>query len=109
MIESFRNCPPPLLRQVDILGRDCFGQKVDDHVNGVPGSWAVSDDPAWNTSADPRWSSYGTRVVFYQVQTTLPACGGADPLPCYPSKEPGMGSRDEQQWVDEFKSWAWQN
>jgi hypothetical protein len=54
--------------------------------NGAPGS--VSD-PNWNGEADPRWSPDGTSDVYWQGMVTPPACGGANPLPCPTSTEPG--------------------
>jgi hypothetical protein len=46
-------------------------------------------DPNWNGMADPRWSPDGTSVVYWQALVTTPACGGANPLPCPVSTEPG--------------------
>jgi hypothetical protein len=46
-------------------------------------------DPNWNGEADPRWSPDGTSVVYWQAMVTAPACGGANPLPCPTSTEPG--------------------
>jgi hypothetical protein len=46
-------------------------------------------DPNWNGMADPRWSPDGTSVVYWQSLVTAPACGGANPLPCPASTEPG--------------------
>jgi hypothetical protein len=54
--------------------------------DGAPGS---ASDPNWNASADPEWSPDGTAVVYNQRQVTAPACGGANPLPCPESNEPG--------------------
>ncbi|WP_416970787.1 TolB family protein [Streptomyces sp. 4F14] len=45
--------------------------------------------PDWNASADPRWSPDGTAVVFNERLLSAPACGGANPLPCPVSTEPG--------------------
>lgn len=64
------------------------GQKLNAEGSGVPGSGDIND-PEWNGMADPKWSWDGTRIVYTQVQTMSPACGGANPLPCYPSKEDG--------------------
>ncbi|HTZ69085.1 MAG TPA: hypothetical protein VMB71_00395 [Acetobacteraceae bacterium] len=47
------------------------------------------NDPNWNGMADPRWSWDGTRVVYWQALAVPPACGGANPLPCEASTEPG--------------------
>jgi hypothetical protein len=54
--------------------------------NGKPGS---ASDPNWNGMADPRWSPDGTSVVYWQAMVVSPACGGANPLPCPTSTEPG--------------------
>ncbi|KAH7222642.1 uncharacterized protein BKA55DRAFT_668195 [Fusarium redolens] len=67
---------------------DYFGQKVNGRGDGVPGSGDYND-PEWNAMADPKWSPDGTQIVYGDVQTLPPACGGINPLPCYPSKEPG--------------------
>ncbi|KAF2012975.1 hypothetical protein BU24DRAFT_374872 [Aaosphaeria arxii CBS 175.79] len=64
------------------------GQKINGNANGIPGSYAVND-PEWNAMADPRWSPDGTAIAYWQAQTIAPSCGGANPLPCYPSKAPG--------------------
>ncbi|KAM5343423.1 hypothetical protein ACJ41O_011960 [Fusarium nematophilum] len=65
-----------------------FGQKINGEGEGVPGS-GDHNDPEWNAMADPRWSPDGTQIVYWEAQTISPACGGANPLPCYPSQEPG--------------------
>ena len=65
-----------------------FGQKLNAEGSGVPGS-GDTNDPEWNGMADPKWSWDGTKVVYTQVQTMAPACGGENSLPCYPSKEDG--------------------
>jgi hypothetical protein len=54
--------------------------------DGAPGS---ASDPNWNAMADPSWSPDGTAVVYRQNLVTAPACGGANPLPCPESNEPG--------------------
>jgi hypothetical protein len=54
--------------------------------DGKPGSIS---DPNWNGMADPRWSPDGTSVVYWQAMVVPPACGGANPLPCPTSTEPG--------------------
>jgi hypothetical protein len=64
------------------------GQEINSASSGVPGSGAV-DDPEWNGRADPWFSPDGTRIVYWQAKTVSPACGGANPLPCYNSTEPG--------------------
>jgi hypothetical protein len=61
------------------------GQRLNAGV-GTPGSIS---DPNWNAMADPRWSPDGTSVVYFQGLVTAPACGGANPLPCPESTEPG--------------------
>ncbi|GAQ03692.1 hypothetical protein ALT_1013 [Aspergillus lentulus] len=67
---------------------DYFGQRVTGNENAKNGSghW---NDPTWNSGADPRWSLDSRQIVFDQFNTISPACGGINPLPCYPSKEPG--------------------
>ncbi|KAM0327929.1 hypothetical protein ACHAQA_005328 [Verticillium albo-atrum] len=67
---------------------DYYGQKVNGPGNGVPGSGDV-DDPEWNAMADPKWSPDGTAIAYWQAQTISPACGGQNPLPCYPSTAQG--------------------
>nr|POE53585.1 hypothetical protein CFP56_28807 [Quercus suber] len=67
---------------------DYYGQSINNASSGVPGSGAI-DDPEWNGGADPWFSPDGTGIVYYQAQTVSPACGGANPLPCYNSTEPG--------------------
>jgi hypothetical protein len=52
----------------------------------VPGSVC---DPNWNGGADPRWSPDGTQVSYWQGLAVSPACGGANPLQCETSTEPG--------------------
>jgi hypothetical protein len=61
------------------------GQRLNDG-DGKPGSIS---DPNWNGMADPRWSPDGTSVVYWQALVVPPACGGANPLPCPASTEPG--------------------
>ncbi|KAH7146199.1 hypothetical protein EDB81DRAFT_485651 [Dactylonectria macrodidyma] len=63
-----------------------FGQRINDQGSGEPGSGDYND-PEWNGRADPRFSLDGTKIVYWEEQTFSPACGGANPLPCYPSKE----------------------
>ncbi|CEI67636.1 hypothetical protein FVEN_g5717 [Fusarium venenatum] len=67
---------------------DYFGQKINGDGEGVRGSGDFND-PEWNAMADPRWSPDGTQIVYGDVHTLPPACGGKNPLPCYRSKEPG--------------------
>lgn len=62
------------------------GQQLNAAGDGRPGS---INDPNWNGTADPRWSPDGTSVVFWQALAVTPACGGANPLPCETSTEPG--------------------
>lgn len=63
------------------------GQQINAVGDGVPGGGAYND-PEWNAQADPKWSPDSTQIVYYQMQTTSPECGGANPLPCYASTEP---------------------
>lgn len=67
---------------------DYFGQQINAEGSGVPGSGAIND-PEWNGRADPKWSFDGTKIVYTQALTLSPSCGGANPLPCYPSTEEG--------------------
>ncbi|KAM0341656.1 hypothetical protein ACHAPU_009902 [Fusarium lateritium] len=67
---------------------DYFGQKVNEPGEGVPGSGDYND-PEWNAMADPKWSPDSTQIVYGEAQALPPSCGGTNPLPCYPSKEPG--------------------
>lgn len=46
-------------------------------------------DSNWNGRADPRWSPDGTSVAYWQAMVVPPQCGGANPLPCPTSTEPG--------------------
>lgn len=59
---------------------------ADDHLGERvnPGS-----DPNWNASADPVWLADSTAAVWAENQVVAPACGGANPLPCPVSTEPG--------------------
>ncbi|MEH0421270.1 hypothetical protein [Streptomyces sp. B21-083] len=43
----------------------------------------------WNAGADPRWSPDGTSVAYYERLVSFPSRGGANPLPCPASTEPG--------------------
>lgn len=45
--------------------------------------------PNWNAGADPRWSPDGAAVAYQERLVSAPACGGANPLPCPTSSEPG--------------------
>ncbi|KAF4629202.1 hypothetical protein G7Y89_g8950 [Cudoniella acicularis] len=62
------------------------GQKINAAGGGSLGS---VNDPQWNGMADPKWSHDGTAIVYWQQMTHFPACGGANPLPCPKSTEPG--------------------
>ncbi|KAH6980873.1 hypothetical protein BKA56DRAFT_486732 [Ilyonectria sp. MPI-CAGE-AT-0026] len=64
-----------------------YGQKINGPGFSAPGSGDFRD-PEWNGQADPRWSPDSTRLVYWEAHVESPACGGANPLPCYPSKEP---------------------
>jgi len=65
-----------------------FGQKLNSEGSGVAGSGDIND-PEWNGAADPKWSPDGNRIVYTQKLTIAPACGGRNPLPCYPSTAEG--------------------
>ncbi|KAF5260190.1 hypothetical protein QWA68_014970 [Fusarium oxysporum] len=65
-----------------------FGQQVNAGYDSTPGSGSPSD-PEWNSMADPKFSWDGTQIAWTQSQTVSPACGGHNPLPCYPSKAQG--------------------
>lgn len=67
---------------------DYYGQRLDDQGSGFSGSGDYND-PEWNARADPRWSPDGTQIVWWEEIALSPACGGHNPHPCYPSKEPG--------------------
>jgi len=58
-------------------------------LNAGDGKAGSISDPNWNGMADPRWSPDGTSVAYWQALVTSPACGGANPLPCPTSTEPG--------------------
>lgn len=68
---------------------------------GLPGS---ASDPNWNARADPAWSPDGTNVVYWQALVTAPDCGGANPLPCPVSTEPG--GRDARLMIAHLPSRA---
>lgn len=75
----------PYLLAVDDTREDYPGQQLNAG-SGAPGS---ASDPDWNGRADPAWSPDGTRIVYWQALVTAPSCGGANPLPCPASTEPG--------------------
>jgi hypothetical protein len=71
---------------------DSYGDRGNyrgQQLNAGPGTPGSPSDPNWNSRADPAWSPDGTRVVYWQALVTSPACGGANPLPCPESTEPG--------------------
>jgi hypothetical protein len=81
---------PYLLDQYGDRG-NYAGQQLNACPGGAtpkPGSGSICD-PLWNGRADPAWSPDGTNVVYWQALVTAPACGGANPLACPASKEPG--------------------
>ncbi|KAF2008493.1 hypothetical protein BU24DRAFT_360200 [Aaosphaeria arxii CBS 175.79] len=80
---------------------DYFGQKLNAAGSGIPGSGAIND-PEWNGMADPRWSPDGTEIVYWQAFTVSPACGGANPLPCY--KSTAQGGRDARIMIAKLAS-----
>jgi len=65
---------------------DYQGQQINGGFNDGPGGIS---DPNWNGRADPAWSPDGTKIVYWQSLVTPPECGGANPLPCPESTEPG--------------------
>ncbi|KAH7119221.1 saponin hydrolase precursor [Dactylonectria macrodidyma] len=65
-----------------------FGQQINAGYDATPGSGSPSD-PEWNSMADPKFSWDGTQIAWFQSQTVSPACGGHNPLPCYPSTAQG--------------------
>jgi hypothetical protein len=75
----------PYLLALDDRREDYPGQQL----NAGPGAPGSASDPNWNGRADPAWSPDGARVVYWQALVTSPACGGANPLPCPNSTEPG--------------------
>ena len=71
---------------------DRYGDRGNYHgqqLNAGPGAPGSPSDPNWNGRADPTWSPDGTHVVYWQALVTAPACGGANPLVCPESTEPG--------------------
>ena len=58
-------------------------------LNAGPGTPGSPSDPDWNGRADPAFSPDGSNVVYWQALVTAPACGGANPLRCPVSTEPG--------------------
>ncbi|WP_232794179.1 MULTISPECIES: TolB family protein [Pseudofrankia] len=78
---------------------DYQGQRINGSGDGSPGA---VDDPNWNGMADPRWSPDGTAVVYWQALAVAPACGGANPLPCETSTEPG--GRTARMMIARFTS-----
>jgi hypothetical protein len=71
---------------------DRYGDRGNYHgqqLNAGPGTPGSASDPNWNGRADPAWSPDGTKVVYWQALVTTPACGGANPLSCPKSIEPG--------------------
>lgn len=65
-----------------------YGQKINGPGFSELGSGELND-PQWNGQADPKWSPDATKVVYWETQALSPACGGANPLPCFPSREEG--------------------
>lgn len=63
-----------------------FGQRINAAGDGSDGS---VNDPNWNGRADPQWSPDATKIAYWQALAIAPACGGANPLPCENSTEPG--------------------
>lgn len=68
-----------------------FGQQVNAHGDGSPGS---INDPNWNGLADPKFSPDGTQIVYHQGLVIPPACGGGNPLPC--PKSTAQGGRTKR-------------
>lgn len=66
-----------------------WGEYAGQQLNAGPGAAGSASDPNWNARADPAWSPDGTDVVYWQALVTSPDCGGANPLPCPKSTEPG--------------------
>ncbi|KAL6915321.1 hypothetical protein FSST1_006816 [Fusarium sambucinum] len=64
-----------------------YGQKINGPRSSKSGSGDLRD-PEWNGQADPNWSPDSTQIVYWEAHVQAPACGGINPLPCYPSKEP---------------------
>ncbi|MBB5896152.1 hypothetical protein [Kutzneria kofuensis] len=61
-------------------------------VNAATGASAQVNpgaDPNWNAGADPVWLADSSAVVWAENLVTAPDCGGAHPLPCPVSTEPG--------------------
>jgi hypothetical protein len=72
-----------------LLATDDQQEGPGQQLNAGPGEPGSVSDPNWNGRADPAWSPDGTRIVYWQALVTAPACGGANPLPCPSSTEPG--------------------
>jgi hypothetical protein len=72
---------------------DRWGQRGSYVGQQINGGGDESDggisDPNWNARADPAWSPDGTKIVYWQALVTTPSCGGANPLACPTSTEPG--------------------
>lgn len=83
------------------------GSYQGQQINACPNPSDISKpgsicDPNWNGEADPRWSPDGTAAVYWQALAVPPACGGANPLPCEKSTEPG--GRTSRMMIAHFTS-----
>jgi hypothetical protein len=79
-------------RFFNLVVLDALGDRGRYHgqiLTNTPGAPGGSGDPNWNAMADPRWSPDSTGLVYWQALASSPSCGGANPLPCPVSTEPG--------------------
>ncbi len=90
---------PPILEQMPTTGhisgirnngqRRFFTPYLVDLQTGDSQQVNAGGDPNWNAAADPAWLADSTGAVWAENLVTAPACGGANPLPCPESSEPG--------------------
>ncbi|KAK6221148.1 hypothetical protein QIS74_04877 [Colletotrichum tabaci] len=82
---------PEYVDPVDISPDDEWTAAMDTRGSDRQMQRGAINDPEWDGRADPKWSPDGTKIVYWQDLTASPACGGNNPLPCYPS--PYQGGR----------------
>jgi hypothetical protein len=89
-VSSVRNNGPRRFFQPWLIDRAADrGTYQGQQLNAGDGKAGSISDTNWNGMADPRWSPDGTSVAYWQAMVVPPACGGANPLPCPTSTEPG--------------------